>query len=610
MNTYLKLRYLPVMLAALMMAPLAHAATSPDLGSSASFSVLSGAGAVNVGNTTIAGDAGVSPAASFTGTSTITFLTAGNPHLADGPAAAGQGVNTAAFTTLDQGCNQTFPSNQDLTLLSPLGPGVYCTAGGFRLTGNLTLTGTNGVWIFKSGSDLVTSPGSSVTGGDPCNIWWRVGSSATIETTTAFRGNILAYAAITMKTSATLIGRAWARIEAVTLGTNIISAPVCSAALPPPSTVPPLINVRKVPSPLALPAGPGPVTYNYTVTNPGTVTMSDITLVDDKCSAVTYVSGDTNGNAYMETSETWRYTCTTTLNSTTINYATARGLGNGMAAVDTAIAEVLVGVPVIPPLIHVLKTPSPLALPFNGGSVAYSYAVSNPGTVALSNVTLTDDKCSAITRVSGDTNGDSKLQSTETWHYTCVMNVPLTMTNTAVATGQANGITAIDTALATVTVAGSPVPPLIHIIKKPEPAILPAGGGLVTYTYTVSNPGTVLLNNVSVTDDKCGPVVLISGDTNGNGMMGPTETWTYTCQQNITAATTNTATAQGSANGYNVSSIAVANVTLLSALIAPAPILPVTGFDPNGSMPWIASFAGVLVAAALVFVLTQWERLF
>jgi uncharacterized repeat protein (TIGR01451 family) len=362
-----------------------------------------------------------------------------------------------------------------------------------------------------------------------------------------------------------------------------------------------------------LPAGPGPVTYNYTVTNPGTVTMTNITLVDDKCTDVTYVSGDNNSNAQMETSETWRYTCATTLTSTTINYATARGLGNGMAAVDTAIAEVLVGIPVIPPLIHIIKTPNPLTLSSGGGPVTYTYMVTNPGTVALTNVTVTDDKCSGVARVSGDANGDSRLQSTETWTYRCTMNIPQTTVNTAIATGQANGLTAIDTALATVTVAGLPVPPLIHVLKKPEPAILPAGGGMVTYTYTVTNPGTVRLNNVSVTDDKCGPVVLISGDVNGNGMMGPTETWTYTCRQNLTVATTNTATARGSANGFDVSSIAVASVTLLSEVVAPAPapLLPVTGFDPGSqSLAWMLSSAGLLAAAALLFILTQWNRLF
>jgi len=488
---------------------------------------------------------------------------------------------------------------------------TYCAAS-FILTGPLVLTGT-GVWVFKSGADIVTSPGSSVTGGDPCNIWWRVVSSVTLDTTTVFEGNILASTAISMKNGATLNGRAFAQTAAVTLIGNTITLPTCTAAAAPtvtPSIIPPLINVRKVPSPLALPAGPGSVTYTYTVTNPGRITMTDITLTDDKCSNVTYMSGDTNNNGWLETNEVWIYKCTTNLAQTTVNYATARGLGNGMASVDTASAEVVVGVPVVPPLIHLVKTPDPLALPFGGGSIVYNYTVTNPGTVALSNVTLTDNKCSSVKFISGDTNGDSKLQSTETWKYTCTINVPVTTTNTAIAIGHANGLIAVDTALATVVVAGLPVPPLIHILKIADPVILPVGGGPVTYTYTVTNPGTVTLSNVSVNDDKCSDpgLTLASGDVNGNGLMETNETWTYICKQNLKVTTTNTATAIGHANDLTVTDIAIASVVVAPFLI---PKLPNTGVAPmNSLIALTVGAAGVFVAVMLMLAITKRKRLF
>jgi uncharacterized repeat protein (TIGR01451 family) len=468
--------------------------------------------------------------------------------------------------------------------------------------------------VFKMVSTLITSPGSSITGGDACNIWWRVGSSATIETTTAFKGNILALTAITMKTGATLSGRIFAQNAAVTLGTNTITLPTCSTPTPPLSTsgpqVPPLINLRKVPTPLALPNGPGSVTYDYTVTNPGRIPIHNVTLKDDKCSNVTFVSGDTSGDSLLDITETWKYTCTTTLAETTVNYATVNGIGNDMAAVDTAIAQVIVGVPVVPPLIHILKTPDPLTLPNGGGSVTYGYTVSNPGTVALTAVTVTDDKCSGVAYVSGDTNGDSKMQPTETWKYTCTTNLASTTVNTAIATGHANGLTAIDTALATVTVAGLPVPPLIHIIKKASPIILPATGGLVTYTYSVTNPGTVPLSNVSVTDNKCATVTAASGDVNGDNILETGETWTYSCSMTLKATTTNTATAQGTGNGITVTDVAVASVVLSPALLPPAPKLPNTGFDPGeGTLNRAAAAAGIFVAATLLFALTQRKRL-
>lgn len=108
-------------------------------------------------------------------------------------------------------------------------PGVYC-ADTFTLTGVLTLTG-NGVWIFKSASTLITSTGQSVptvTGGDPCNVWWRVPSSATISTDASFIGNILAVLDIQLQTRASLNGRALSQTAgAVTLDTNTITGAAC-----------------------------------------------------------------------------------------------------------------------------------------------------------------------------------------------------------------------------------------------------------------------------------------------------------------------------------------------------------------------------------------------
>ncbi len=640
MKFLFKLRYVPAILFAIMAAPVAHAATSPGLGTAASFSVLGKTLISDVPVSTISGDVGLDNAGTnysgltspeVAGTIYDTNGTGPDGSTGNNPALtiSSRSDETTAYGQLSTGVNATCTDlnyqfgagNKDLAGKT-LVPGVYC-ADTFSLSGTLTLDdtgGSGGVWVFRSAATLITSAGGVAHvvflhgTGLACNVWWKVVSSATIDTGTTFIGNILALTAISMNTGATLNGRAFAQNAAVTLQSNTISGPTCTTAPPPSSTssplTPPLINLRKVPSPLALPAGPGPVTYTYTVTNPGKIPIHDVTLTDDKCSNVTYVSGDTNGDLLLDIFETWTYTCTTTLTATTVNYATVRGIGNDMAAVDTAIAEVVVGVPVVPPLIHIIKTPNQLTLSSGGGSVTYGYTVHNPGTVPLTGVTVTDDKCSGVTYVSGDANGDLKLQAGEEWKYTCTTNVPLTTTNTAVATGHANGLTAIDTALATVVVAGSPVPPLIHIIKKPVPIILPSGGGVVTYTYTVTNPGTVPLNNVSVTDDKCGTVTFVSGDANGNGLMETTETWTYTCQQNLKATTTNTATAKGSANGLTVTDISVASVVLSPALIPPAPKLPNTGFEPgNGSAAWLVGSAGIFVVATLLFALKR-KRLF
>ncbi|EQD32833.1 hypothetical protein B1A_19229, partial [mine drainage metagenome] len=132
-----------------------------------------------------------------------------------------------AFGTLDQPCNYTYGA-QDLTLLSPLSPGVYCSTSSFSLSGNLTLTGS-GVYIFKTVSTLITSPGSSITGGSSCNVWWRVGSSATLATTTSFIGNILMYQGATLNTGATINGRVLGQAgSTVTLESNTFTTTDCS----------------------------------------------------------------------------------------------------------------------------------------------------------------------------------------------------------------------------------------------------------------------------------------------------------------------------------------------------------------------------------------------
>jgi uncharacterized repeat protein (TIGR01451 family) len=217
-------------------------------------------------------------------------------------------------------------------------------------------------------------------------------------------------------------------------------------------------------------------------------------------------------------------------------------------------------------LINVVKIPDPLVLPAAGGSVTYTYIVTNPGTVALSNVIVTDNKVSPVTYVSGDSNGDKLLQPSETWVYTGATTLDATTTDTATATGSANGLTATDVATATVPVGvtanASTYPPLVDVVKIPDPLALTAGPGPVTYTYTVTNPGLVALSNVSVTDNKVSPVTYVSGDSNGDGLLQPSETWIYTGTTTLDATTTDTATATGSANGLTATHIASATVVV------------------------------------------------
>ncbi len=231
--------------------------------------------------------------------------------------------------------------------------------------------------------------------------------------------------------------------------------------------VPPIIEVVKVPNPLALPAGPGSVVYTYTLRNIGTVPVTNITLVGDTCSPITLISGDTDADGRLDLTETWVHTCTTTLTETHTNTVVATGWANGIMATDIASATVVVGLPVVPPLIHVTKVPSQLTLGAGGGAVTYTKRVTNPGSVALSNVQISDNMCGPVSYVSGDTNGDSKLDISETWTYSCRTNLTQTTTNTAIVSGEANGLIARDFALATVVVAAA-VPALPNTGAAPD----------------------------------------------------------------------------------------------------------------------------------------------
>ena len=200
----------------------AFAATDPLLGTAGNFAVLSGAGMTNTGPSWITGAIG----ASVAGVTGFPPGTAGPQHIGDSAYTTAETDLVGTFTRAAAEPTTTDYSNVNLGGLT-LGPGVYNQSTAPTLTGTLTLSG-GGIYVFKIGSTLVTASGARVSlinGAQPCDIFWVVGSSATIATSTTFVGNIMALAQIAMQTGATLNGRALARTAAVTLDTNRIIQP-------------------------------------------------------------------------------------------------------------------------------------------------------------------------------------------------------------------------------------------------------------------------------------------------------------------------------------------------------------------------------------------------
>ena len=162
-------------------------------------------------------------------------------------AAQAQADVTAQWNALiPLACTATL-TGQDLGLVGPLIPGVYCFSSSAQLTGALVLNAqgnANASWVFKTGSTLTTASASSVSFlggiGNPCGVFWQIGSSATLGTGTQFVGNLLAQDSITLTTGADINGgRALARTGAVTLDTNDITFAPCGA-LPPIPPIPPV----------------------------------------------------------------------------------------------------------------------------------------------------------------------------------------------------------------------------------------------------------------------------------------------------------------------------------------------------------------------------------
>jgi hypothetical protein len=204
------------------------------LGTADTFAVLAGTTVTNTGPSAISGDLGVSPGSAVVGFPPGT-VTDGVIHAADAVALQAQADVTTAYDDA-AGRATTDTVTADLagqTLVS----GVY-TGGALGLTGALTLDAQgdpDAVFVFQAASTLTVASTSTVNlinGADPCNVFWQVGSSATLGTNSDFVGTVLALTSVAAATGATVEGRLLARNGEVTLDDNVITVPVCESAPP------------------------------------------------------------------------------------------------------------------------------------------------------------------------------------------------------------------------------------------------------------------------------------------------------------------------------------------------------------------------------------------
>jgi uncharacterized repeat protein (TIGR01451 family) len=231
--------------------------------------------------------------------------------------------------------------------------------------------------------------------------------------------------------------------------------------------------------------------------------------------------------------------------TTTVTAAVNADIDPGVAAllnvatITTAGGQSLpamVSTPVVNPKITVTKSASQSTVRA-GGSVTYTYVVSNADTDAVSSVNPTDDTCSPLVFINGDTNGNSKLDQDESWTYTCTTTLSIDTTNTVTV----QGVDALGNQLAqppTATAFVSTYHPSLTVVPTVDQTIV-RPGARVTVLYTVTNTGDVPLSGALLTDPSCSPLVGPTEVTgNGDAVFNPGEIWTYSCTSILAVDTT------------------------------------------------------------------------
>jgi len=317
----------------------------------------------------------------------------------------------------------------------------------------------------------------------------------------------------------------------------------------------PSISVSKTPATQSVLIGTA-ATFTITVDNTGNVDLSSVVVDDPQCTTLTGPSGD-DGDDVLETTETWTYTCEVeNVTADFTNSVTVTGTPpTGPDVSDSDTADVTAE----DPSLAVSKTPATQSV-LVGTAAVFTITVDNTGNVDLSAVMVDDAFCDSLVGPSGDTDGDSVLDVTETWTYTCtVNNVTADFTNSVTVTATPpTGPDVSDGDTADVTVED----PSLSVSKTPDTQAVLINGTAM-FTITVENTGNVDLTNPVVDDPQCTTLTGPTGD-DGDGVLEVGETWTYTCEvTNVTSGFINTASATATPpTGPDVSDEDSATVTV------------------------------------------------
>ncbi len=431
--------------------------------------------------------------------------------------------------TVTADSNQTGPDTDTHNILVTQTPGINIAkapatqsvvSGG---TANFTLTVTNTGNITLTAvtvTDARCTTGPTLTGGDTNN-------DNLLQTTEAW----------TYSCSVANVTSAFTNTAGVTTAQGVTDSDTADVTLAPI----PSMNVVKSSTTTSITSTGQVVPYTFTVTNTGNITLTGVTVLDPMCNAApAYQSGDTNNDTQLQATETWIYTCSHTVLQAVVD---AGGSLSNTVTVDSTESGPDTDTHNIPivqtPGINVVKNSTTASITAVGQSVPYTFTVTNTGNVTLTGVTVTDAMCDAAPAFqSGDTNNDGKLQTNETWLFTCNHTVTQgeinnggNLSNTVTVDSDQSGP---DTDTHLIPVVQGPA---LNVAKSSTTTSITAVGQVVPYTFTVTNTGNVTLTGITVTDPMCGtPPAYQSGDTNNDSQLQTTETWIYACNHTVTQA--------------------------------------------------------------------------
>lgn len=398
---------------------------------------------------------------------------------------------------------------------------------------------------------------------------------------------------------------------------------LASCALPKPE-----LKVTKEVSPTGAVFPGGTLTYTIKITNIGTLSSTNTTLQDTVPAGTTYVAGSAKLNTVqVNTSSSFPYTTARLVNSpgenpgiiapqdsATVTFQVKvntgitdtnvcnQGLVSFVGASATGVKSDDPNLPggldptctiVYSPKINLVKTGSERILTSVPQTISYTYTVTNPGTEALKNVKVIDDKCAPaggtpgvtpLTYVSGDIDGDSLLAVTETWIFTCVATLNEATVNTAIATGvgTTSGQTVSDTDTWSVT-----LPPMT--IDKTSSATAPvAPGDTITYTVVVGNSSQVDQTNVTLTDVLPVGVTYVAGSAVKTYPVtqttGGVQTGTFTKELTTTTAV--------DPDAFNSSSYSLSYTVTSADIPAGATLISVSASTTGNTTDWLSELGG------------------